>query len=299
MAAVTTRRQSILLLGLLLLLAACAKTPEPEPAALGPLRLLLTNDDGVGAPGITALQRVLLAAGHKVVTVAPDGNRSGAGVSLTTNGTLTLREVEPGVYAVGGTPADCVRLALTTLLDEPVDLVVSGVNFGQNVGSGTVSSGTVGAAITAVSLGVPAVAVSQMVDPEDVTRTGRYFPDAAAFTGGLVAALAKWSERPLLPRWTVLNVNHPARLRADVRGVRLTHQGRATLYELDYAPVPGGYSVSFARSEAEETVPAADTTALDAGYITITPLDGSWTAREDVIDQLEGLPIQLEGAHSP
>jgi 5'/3'-nucleotidase SurE len=181
------------------------------------LDILLTNDDGYDAPGLRVLRAALVADGHVVSVVAPARNRSGASVSISTEGTLTWREVEPGVVAVEGTPADCVRLALTMLRDSPPDLLVSGINFGQNVGSGTLSSGTVGAALTGASLGVPAIAVSQTVDANDILGTERYFPAAAV-------------------------------------------------------------SLTFAPNAVAETVPDADTTALAEGYVSLTPLDGSWTA---------------------
>lgn len=282
-------------LGILVVLALVCSAVAPAPGDGPPtLRILLTNDDGVGAPGIRAMREALRAAGHELVVVAPSANHSGAGASLTTHGSITLREVESGVHAVDGTPADCVRVALATLLDKPVDLVVSGVNFGQNVGAGTINSGTVGAAVTAASLGVPAVAVSQTVDAEDFRATPRFFPDAAAFAAALVEALAERGERPLLPKWTVLNVNHPARHRAEVKGVKLTRQGRGRLYSLRYERGDeGDLDVSFVPYEGSEVVPDADTTALAAGYVTITPLDGSWTADPAVFSELGGLLRQL------
>ena len=243
------------------------------------LDILLTNDDGYDAPGLRVLRAALVADGHAVSVVAPARNRSGASVSISTEGTLTWREVEPGVVAVEGTPADCVRLALTMLRDSPPDLLVSGINFGQNVGSGTLSSGTVGAALTGASLGVPAIAVSQTVDANDILGTERYFPAAAAVTVALVRALRAQPPGPLLPRGMTLNLNHPARAAADVKGVKLTRQGRSTLYTLVYKREgAAAVSLAFAPNAVAETVPDADTTALAEGYVSLTPLDGSWTA---------------------
>jgi 5'/3'-nucleotidase SurE len=277
---------AVLALATAFLACACATRPALAEAG-GGLRILLSNDDGVGAPGLKALHEALRARGHRVTVVAPSADRSGAGVSITTHGSLRVREVAPGVNAVDGTPADCVRLALTTLLDEAPDLVVSGVNFGQNIGAGTVSSGTVGAAITGAALGVPAIAVSQAVDSQDLAATARFFPDAAEFAAALIDALLENGGRELLPRFTVLNVNHPARHRGEVAGVKLTRQGRSTLFELRYEPgEDGDVRVSFAPSGSPEPVSDADTAALAAGYVTITPLDGSWTAGEEVFSGL-------------
>ncbi len=270
-------------------------TPPALADAEGGLHILLSNDDGVDAPGLRALHEALRARGHRVSVVAPSVDRSGSSVSVTTHGSLRVREVAPGISAVDGTPADCVRVALATLLDEPPDLVVSGVNFGQNIGAGTVSSGTVGAAITAAALGVPAIAVSQAVDAQDLAATARFFPDAAEFAAALIDALLEHEGRGLMPRFTALNVNHPPRHRSEVAGVKLTRQGRSTLFELRYEPGDDGdLRVSFAPSRALEPVADADTAALGAGYVTITPLDGSWTASDEVFSGVRPVAEALE-----
>lgn len=286
-----------LLIGLLLLLgpAGCAHA-DATPA---PLDVLLTNDDGYDAAGLQALRRALLAEGYSVTVVAPERNRSGASVSLTTDGELRWRTVEPGVIAVAGTPADCARLALTVFRRTPPDLVISGVNFGQNLGAGTVLSGTVGAAITAAALGAPAIAVSQTVDPNDVRGTPRYFPDAAAAAVALVRVLETRRPERLLPHGMLLNVNHPPRVAADVAGARLTRQGSATLYEVVYTKEGEGLArPSFARSARAETVPDADTTAIAEGYVSVTPLDGSWTA-DARLDEFQGLARSLDALVRP
>jgi 5'/3'-nucleotidase SurE len=281
----------VLLSGVLLAAAA------PKAEGGGALRILLTNDDGYDAPGIRVLRLELEAAGHAVTMVAPATDRSGSSVSITTGGSIAWRQVEPRLFVVEGTPADCVRLALTTLLDERPELVVSGVNFGQNVGVATVSSGTVGAAIAAAGMGMPAIAVSQAVDPENVRNTVRFFPEAAAFAARLVATLAERGGTPLIPKGIVLNLNHPPRARADVVGVKLTRQGRSTLYTLVYQRTDDGeVQLAYAPSTTEESVPDADTTALAAGYVSITPLDGSWSVGEDALSGLRPLVEALEPA---
>lgn len=283
------RRRLAVFAAALLVAACCARADEP-PATLD---ILLTNDDGYDAPGIRILRAALEAEGHRVQVVAPADNRSGSSVAISTHGTLTWRQVEPQVIAVSGTPADCVRLALTMLLKERPDLLVSGVNFGQNVGAATLSSGTVGAALTGASLGVPSIAVSQAVDPNDLTGTVRYFPDAAAVTVALVSELAAAGD-PFLPRGTALNVNHPPRKVVDLEGVKLTRQGHSTLYSVVYEKQgDGSVSMAFAPSLVKETVPNADTTALAAGYVSVTPLDGSWTA-EAAFEGLRGVAKTLD-----
>lgn len=281
---------------LLLALVACANLflPAREEAPARSLRILLTNDDGFDAAGISALRAALLADGHHVTVVAPSRNRSGSSVSITTVGSLLVREVEPGVFAVNGTPADCVLVALRGGVAERVDLVVAGINFGQNIGARIVSSGTVGAAVTAAGLGVPAIASSQTVDSPDYRTTPRFFPDAAQFTALLVAALAARGDDPLLPAGIVLNVNYPARPRAEVAGVKLTRQGRSILYALHYErEADGSYAVSFEPSYGADPVPGADTTAVAEGYISVTPLEGNWTAPDGSVPALGELVEKL------
>ncbi len=286
-----------ILIVLLVLLgpAGCAHGDAPQ----APLDVLLTNDDGYDAAGLQALRRALLEEGYSVTVVAPEVNRSGSSVSLTTDAELRWRTVEPGVIAVDGTPADCTRLALTVFRREPPDLVVSGVNFGQNLGAGTVVSGTVGAAVTAAALGTPAIAVSQTVDPNDVRGTPRYFPAAADAAVAIVRVLEARADGRLLPPGMVLNVNHPPRVAADVEGVRLTRQGSATLYEVVYTRAGEGRArPTFAPSARSETVANADTTAIAEGFVSVTPLDGSWTA-DASFDEFEELARTLDALLRP
>jgi 5'-nucleotidase len=125
------------------------------------MRILISNDDGYLAPGINALADAL-AGVAEIIVVAPDSNRSGASNSLTLDRPLTLTKTANGVYFVNGTPTDCVHIALTALLDTPPDLVVSGINNGQNMGDDTLYSGTVAAATEAFLFGIPAIAFSQV-----------------------------------------------------------------------------------------------------------------------------------------
>ena len=124
-----------------------------SPVAGQSLNVLLTNDDGFDAPGIVAVRHALLKAGHRVTMIAPLENQSGVGSAITTSGTIDYYPQEDGVWAVDGTPSDAVSLALVHVMgtDRP-DVVISGANFGQNVGANVVSSGTVAAALDAVQL---------------------------------------------------------------------------------------------------------------------------------------------------
>jgi len=285
-------------LALVLSIVACAGCAGAE-APSQPLRILLTNDDGHQADGIGILRAALEAEGHDVLVVAPAENSSGGSASYTSRGKLNWQQVDPKRIAVEGTPADCIRLAVSEFLEEPVDLVVSGVNFGQNVGSGTISSGTVGAAMTAASYGIPAIAVSQMVDTEDVSATPGFFPDAASLTVELVRALSGPEGRRTLPPGMALNVNYPSRPAPEVKGLKLTRQGRSTLFKLAYEEqADGSFTMAYVPNPAKETVENADTTALAAGFVTVTPLEGSWTV-ESAFDAPHSLAEVLESVRVP
>ena len=126
------------------------------------MRVLVSNDDGVDSPGIRALAEGLRAAGHEVVVVAPDRDRSGASNSLTLDMPVRVRRLDHYTCSVAGTPTDCVHLALTGVLDYRPDLVVSGINNGANMGDDTIYSGTVGAAMEGYLFGIPGIAFSQV-----------------------------------------------------------------------------------------------------------------------------------------
>ncbi|MBI3932160.1 MAG: 5'/3'-nucleotidase SurE [Acidobacteria bacterium] len=174
--------------------------------------ILVTNDDGVHAPGIRALAAALRPLGD-VEVVAPDREMSACAQSLTLKHPLRAERIEPSVHAVDGTPADCVNLALVKLLGRPPDLVVSGINSGGNMGDDVFYSGTVGGAREAVFFGVPAFAVSL------AARAETDFGPAAAFAAKLAGLVLEKG----LPERTLLNVNVPA---GRPVGAVVTVQGR-------------------------------------------------------------------------
>jgi len=143
------------------------------------MRILVSNDDGYFSPGIAILAERLAQFGE-VIVVAPERDRSGASNSLTLDRPLTVREAGNGFRYVNGTPTDCVHLALTGLLDAPPDVVVSGINFGANMGDDTIYSGTVAAATEGFLFGVPSIAMSL------ASKAGRHFDTAAAVAVQLV-----------------------------------------------------------------------------------------------------------------
>src|SRR5438105_6592082 len=178
------------------------------------MRVLLTNDDGIEAAGLQALRRALLPIpGIELVVIAPDGNRSAMARSITTRRPLWVQEVDfdDGTvgYATDGTPVDCVRLAKLGLVEGfQAELVVSGINHGSNLDDDITYSGTVAAALEAIVLGLPGIAVSQQSSALELdfrSGAGFEFRTAAAFTARLVAEL----ENVPLPPGTLLNINVP------------------------------------------------------------------------------------------
>ena len=175
-------------------------------------QVLVTNDDGIEADGLRALAEALAPLG-RVTVVAPAGESSAVGHGLTVRRPLRLREVEPGWYSVGGTPADCVNVAMSEILGRVPDLVASGINNGLNVGDDVTYSGTVAAALEGVLFGAPAIAVS--------LQRGLHMDYAGA--GGIARQLAEAMLMESLPGRTLLNVNVP---HTAPRGVRVTVQAR-------------------------------------------------------------------------
>ncbi|MDX1650147.1 MAG: 5'/3'-nucleotidase SurE [Myxococcota bacterium] len=316
-----TPRRSALALALLLVAAPGTAAGPAEPAGPldpEPLRILLTNDDGVDAPGLDALRAALRAAGHEVVVVAPRRNQSGRGRALSTDvgGFVDVIEQRPGVWAVESTPADAVRAALGAVMaDAPPDLVVSGLNFGENLArTGSVASGTVGAALHAAFEGVPAVAASVGLDLAEARARPRFastrdaFGPAAAFVTRLVARLREGAGAgPLLPEGVMLNVNVPVPY-ASIEGVEVTRLGRRGRFAFAWrdprgvvAQGGGGLQIALEPTLVAgpgaapdwDPLPGSDVGAFLAGRISVTPLDGDMTAgaalREVMAVRLGGL----------
>jgi 5'-nucleotidase len=222
------------------------------------MRVLVSNDDGVLAPGIIALASALRALGR---------DRSGASNSLTLGQPLRVQELEPDRYSVNGTPTDCVHLALGGFLAELPDIVVSGINNSANMGDDTLYSGTVAAAMEGRNLGLPAVAVSLCT----ADHVGRHFDSAAR---AAVAVVRKLSSDKL-PSDTLLNVNVPDLPWAQIRGFEVTrlgmrHRGESATRQLD----PRGraiYWIGAAGPEADAG-PGTDFHAVREGFVSITPI---------------------------
>jgi len=253
------------------------------------LNVLLTNDDGIAAPGLVALHAALRGAGHRVTVVAPREQQSGSGVRITLGqiGVVAQGERE---WAIEGSPADAAAYGIQRIMrDRPPDVVVSGANLGQNLGANVVSSGTVGAAVMAAQLGVPAIAVSVGLDlaeaqatPERFPNTAAAYPRAAAVTVRLLATLARAAgEGPLLPPDTVVNLNYPGKPASAVRGIVLAPLGRHGGFELSYpSDVVDGKTASTIAVDPDGVADAGTDTALFAtDHVTVSVLRADWNAR--------------------
>jgi 5'-nucleotidase len=233
-------------------------------------RILISNDDGIDAPGIRLLERVAHELSDDVWVVAPEMEQSGASHSLTTRRPIRAVELEPRRYYVDGTPTDCVLLALKRLLrDKPPSLVLSGINGGGNIAEDMTYSGTVAAAMEATLFGVPAIALSQ----EYVDRNAISWSSSEGFCAEavrrIVAALEEW------PKDTFFNVNFPPVPREQVRGFAVTHQGKRVLGDnLTEGTDPRGrkfYWIGPAKPEGGIT-PGSDLCAMQDGKVSITPV---------------------------
>jgi 5'/3'-nucleotidase len=242
------------------------------------MRVLLTNDDGIEADGLQAMRRALLAVpGVELAVVAPDGNRSAFARMITTRRPLWVQEMpfDDGTvgYATDGTPVDCVRLAKLGLIEgfEP-DVVVSGINHGSNLGDDITYSGTVAAALEAIVLGIPGIAVSQQSDAREMDfRLGSRFAfeRAAEFAARVVGSL---DEAPLRAG-TLLNVNVPA---GEPGGVEVTRLGKRIYRDelkLDAEDEDRGrrYWI-YGADPGFHDEPGTDLAAIHAGRIAITPV---------------------------
>jgi len=254
------------------------------------MRVLVSNDDGVDAPGIKVLARRLAVVGE-VIVVAPDRDRSGASNSLTLDAPIRVTRLDDGRYRVMGTPTDCVHLALAGLLDKEPDIVVSGINNSANLGDDVIYSGTVSAAMEGRFLGLPAIAVSLAA----VDHRGEHYATAAQ---AALCIMQRLLVDPL-PADTILNVNVPDRAWADIRGFAVTrlgkrHRSAPCIAQTD----PRGRPVWWIGppGEAEDAGPGTDFHAVREGYISITPIQVDLTrfqALEKVSSWVGSLSLEL------
>jgi len=231
------------------------------------VRVLLTNDDGVAAPGLAALAESARKLGE-VTIVAPAHELSGVAHAVSITRPIRYKQIKcPGGevgYAVDGTPADCVKLAVSAILPRPPELVISGINAGNNVGINALYSGTVAAALEAAMLGLPAFAISL----DDVGSAD--FTMAAELAREIALRLR---QRPL-PTGTILNVNVPGIAPGLIKGIKLTHQSNAAFTgQLEKRSDPKKRDYFWVIGEfQQDPSPFSDLSALRDGYVAITPL---------------------------
>jgi 5'-nucleotidase len=228
------------------------------------VRILVSNDDGYFAPGITLLAEALRQVGE-VTVVAPERDRSGASNSLTLDRPLTVRRAPNGYFSVNGTPTDCVHIAVTGLLDFTPDIIVSGVNLGANMGDDTIYSGTVAAAAEGYLLGIPALALSL------TSKTGTHFESAIGIGLQIVERFraSPWSE-PVL-----LNVNIPDLPAARLDCIEITRLGRRHKAEpVVKLQTPRGETAFWIgpAGGAQDAGPGTDFHAVEASRVSVTPL---------------------------
>lgn len=242
------------------------------------MRYLISNDDGIHARGIQVLAERMKQLGE-VTIVAPEKNHSGASNSLTLGDPIRVKEISERTFRVSGTPTDCVHLALTGLVPEDPDIVISGINFGANLGDDVIYSGTVAAAIEGRFLGLPAIAVSLVYEDH-----AEHFETAAEAVALIVGRL----KQDPLPADTILNVNVPDIPWSEVRGFEVTRLGhRHRAKDSVMMEDPRGRPMFWIGPSGPglDAGPGTDFNAVERGYISITPIHVDLT-RYQALDQV-------------
>ncbi|MFP4133680.1 MAG: 5'/3'-nucleotidase SurE [Halothece sp.] len=242
-------------------------------------KLLISNDDGIFAMGVRTLANTLATAGYEVTVVCPDRERSATGHGLTLHQPIRANLVDSlfhsavTAWSCSGTPSDCVKFALSAVLDSPPDLVLSGINHGSNLGTDILYSGTVSAAMEGTIDGIPSLALS----------LASY--TATDFTTAAIVAQQLLEKLPPIPKGTLLNVNIPAVSKEEIAGVKLTRQGlRRYIEQFEKRLDPRGKSYYWLAGEVIEEMPQpeakdlprdvlTDVEAISQNYVTLTPLE--------------------------
>ena len=232
------------------------------------MRILISNDDGINAPGFAVLERIAESLSDDVWVVAPEIEQSGAGHSLTLHRPLRVRHIDARHMAVDGTPTDCVMLALNNLISgERPGLMLSGVNRGSNIAADVTYSGTIAAAMEGTILGVPSIALSQHYDDGDNIRWQTVEAHAPRLIRRLIAE--GWPDNVLI------NLNFPDREPDDLAGIEVCRQGNykngdVLTERLDPRGRPY-YWIGEMRNTGQK-IPGTDSAAIEQGVITVTPL---------------------------
>ncbi len=240
------------------------------------MRILLTNDDGIDAPGLAVLEKIAAQLSDDIWICAPDEEQSGAGHSLTLNRPVRLKQHGARRFSVTGTPTDAVTMALKKLMPQPPDLILSGVNRGANLGDDVTYSGTVSAAFEGALAGIRSIALSQVYRGEGMGNAVTF--DAAESWGEL--AIRPLLALPFSPR-TLININFPPLGAGEVKGIRVVRQGfhdyaRGSVVE---STDPRGFQYYWFGLHGIEQTPghASDLEAISDGFVSVTPLQLDFT----------------------
>ena len=241
------------------------------------MSLLLSNDDGVHAPGLEALRQALLQD-HELVVIAPDRDKSGVSNCLTLDRPLQLIQLEPQRYAVDGTPTDCIHLGTSGIFLKEPERVISGINFGANLGDDVLYSGTVAAAMEGRFLAKTSLALSLVVTDYSELHIGRF-----RVAAGIARRVLQLVDQLVLPPRTVLNVNIPDLPEEQIKGLRLTTLGQRLRGENPISTRnPRGktlYWIGRAGGPVER-IPGSDFHAVEHGYVSITPLHADMCSQQ-------------------
>ncbi len=235
------------------------------------MRILITNDDGIHAPGLIACEKIARTLSDEVWIVAPETDQSGVSHSLSLNDPLRLREVGDRHFAVKGTPTDCVIMGVRHVMKQPPDLVLSGVNRGRNCAEDVTYSGTVAGAMEGTVLGIKSFALSQAYT--FTTKHAPYWDTAIANAPKLIERILKTG----MPKDVLVNINFPDCVAADVAGIAVTVQGKRDqeLLRIDSRNDGRGnpyYWIAFGRGGVAGAAHGSDLAALNDLKISVTPL---------------------------
>ncbi len=238
------------------------------------MNILISNDDGVEAAGIQTLAKAI-ASVAKVTVVAPDKNRSGSSASLTLDMPFRCQQLENGDYRVSGTPCDCVHLGLHRIMDNQADMVIAGINQGANLGDDVLYSGTVAAAMEGRSLGFPAAAISI------TSHSPKHLKTAAKI---MLDLLQQIKDKPLNAN-IILNINVPDRPLSDIKGIKVTRLGcRHRADTIVKANDPRNHPLYWIGppNQPQDVGEGTDFQAVEAGYVSVTPLLVDLTAYQQL-----------------
>ena len=259
------------------------------------MRILITNDDGISAPGLAVLKAIaddLAGPEGEVWTVAPAFEQSGVGHCISYTHPMMVTKLAPRRYAAEGSPADCVLVAVHDVMkDAPPDLVLSGVNRGNNSAENTLYSGTIGGAMEAALQGFPAVALSQYYGPANRDLQDP-FEASAQHGADVVRRIMAHAPEETGGYSLFYNVNFPPVAGADVKGVRLAPQGRrpSTVFSTEPHLSPSGRRFLWIKGGNQQvsTAPGSDAAVNLDGYISVTPMRADLTAH-DMLSTLDGI----------